>query len=198
MFPNCNVAVTTDLRESELFVSIVCMTVSQSTAPDARVQDLYLEHRTHLMRVAIAMCRNPELAEECLHDVFVAALRRELEEPGYIRDPAWPWLRKTLIHTVIARHKRERRGKDLLHFLVSRLAGPEDIERLDVLHALHDLPLRMRQSATLFYLEDLDTATIASLMQCSPRTVETQLRNARKRLQHSLGSAYSDILQEEP
>ncbi len=171
--------------------------MASPTAPDFRVEELYLAHRTHLLSVAAAMCRSREDAEECLQEVFLTALHHERETPGYLRDPAWPWLRKVLVHTVIARHAREQRGRELLHSLLSHVPKPGHEERLDVLNALRQLPLRMRQCAALFYLEDLDTRAIAELMDCSPRTVETQLRNARKHLRHALGEDYPDILQQE-
>ncbi len=178
-------------------LAIVGMTMVPNATPDSRVEALYCEHRSHLLGVAIAMCRNREMAEECVQEVFVTALRHEREDPGYLADPVWPWLRKVLVHIVWSRREREQRGRDLLHLLIARVTGADHEERLDILAALHSLPLRMRQCATLFYLEDLDTAAIATLMDCSPRTVETQLRNARSRLRHSLGDAYAEVLQQE-
>ena len=48
--------------------------------------------------------------------------------------------------------------------------------------ALQNLPPRMRATVVLFYGEDLSTAQTAAALGCSPRTVEIQLRAARRRL----------------
>jgi DNA-directed RNA polymerase specialized sigma24 family protein len=40
----------------------------------------------------------------------------------------------------------------------------------------------MRATVVLFYGEDLSTAQTAAALKCSPRTVENQLRAARRRL----------------
>jgi RNA polymerase sigma factor (sigma-70 family) len=53
---------------------------------------------------------------------------------------------------------------------------------LDWHAALQHLPPRMRATVVLFYGEDLSTAQTAAALGCSPRTVEIQLRAARRRL----------------
>jgi len=56
------------------------------------------------------------------------------------------------------------------------------VAALDWHCALQTLPPRMRATVVLFYGEDLSTAQTAAALGCSPRTVEIQLRAARRRL----------------
>ena len=62
-----------------------------------------------------------------------------------------------------------------------------EAEELHALLARRDRDLatgrgRMRATVVLFYAEDLSTSEVAAHLDCSPRTVENQLRLARQRL----------------
>lgn len=63
------------------------------------------------------------------------------------------------------------------------LAAVDDRDHL--WQALRSLPPRQRTVIVLKYFEDLDEASIASLMKCSRGTVKSQTSKALKTLQHS-------------
>jgi RNA polymerase sigma factor (sigma-70 family) len=123
--------------------------------------------------------------EDLAHDAFLLLVERVGREPAYLRGPAWPLLRTMVVRLAIQRRRalaRElRRLARAWQPAPSEGWEPSDAV-LDWQTALQSLPPRMRATVVLFYGEDLSTAQTAAALSCSPRTVEIQLRAARRRL----------------
>jgi DNA-directed RNA polymerase specialized sigma24 family protein len=143
-----------------------------------RVQAIYEAELDHLLALCTLLVGGRTAGEDLAQSVFAEALQRERREPGYLRDPVWPWLR-----TVAVR----------LRLLANDVPdGPWDRQTVDVMRALRRLPPRMRTCTVLAYFEDQSTEVIAATLSCSAKTVENQLRESRYRLRGFMGAGYGD------
>src|SRR5581483_4950225 len=81
---------------------------SASTADaDARIARVYtveIERRAGLGRML--MGGDAGAGEDRAHEVFEDLLSRERRQPGYLREPAWPWLRTALVHAALDRKRQ--------------------------------------------------------------------------------------------
>ncbi|HEV3232371.1 MAG TPA: sigma-70 family RNA polymerase sigma factor [Candidatus Dormibacteraeota bacterium] len=149
-----------------------------------RLARIYAAEIARLVALGRLLTGDPASGEDLAHDVFLQATRKSRESPGYLREPAWPWLRTALVR---AAGRRRRRALDEIRRLVSSYERPREEAELpdaviDCVAALRRLPPRMRACAVLHYVEDLGVNQIAVMLECSPRTVENQLSTARLRL----------------
>lgn len=161
----------------------------RDTAAAARVSAVYGQEHDRLAALGAMLTGDAAAGEDLAHDVFVHALRRSREDPDYLRDPAWPWLRVSLVRRAMRRRERiagELRRLPLIH--AAAPAAPDwSPDTTDCLAALAALPARMRACAVLFYWQDMSTADVARELGLSPRTVENQLARARAKLAERLG-----------
>jgi RNA polymerase sigma factor (sigma-70 family) len=168
------------------------MTTNQASDPDARVAALYVAHYRHLVGLAAMLTGGHASGEEIAQETFLLALRQERRKPGYLTDPAWPWLRISAVH--LAGRWRKRLLRELLpqlgHSRPANLSDGWGVETMDVLRAIHQLPARMRLCLVLAHVEDQSTVAIAGMLGCSTQNVDSQLRKGRARLRTILGEDY--------
>jgi RNA polymerase sigma-70 factor (ECF subfamily) len=155
-------------------------------AVDQVLAGIYAREGTRLVALARVICGDVDAGEDLAQEVFVRALRALQRDPEYLYEPAWPWLRTTLVRLVIER--RRRLGRELRRMI--RVYAPPSTDwpsaTADVASALAELPPRMRACVVLRYCEDLSTLEVAQSLGCAPGTVIAQLREARKRLRTRL------------
>lgn len=154
---------------------------------DELVAGVYAREHDRLAALGTLLTGDAAAGEDLAQDVFLHLLRRCQADPGYLREPAWPWLRVAMARRAMRRGERiagELRRLALLH----RSAPPHSwsATTVDCLRALGQLPPRMRACAALFYWQDMTTAEVAQALGVSERTVENQLARARSRLAESL------------
>jgi RNA polymerase sigma factor (sigma-70 family) len=156
---------------------------SAPPAGDQAIAAIYAREGNRLVALARVLTGDGDAGEDLAQEVFVRALRATSRDPEYLREPAWPWLRTTLVRLVI---ERRRRLVAELRRMV-RVYDPQPhtewpAETADVASAVADLPPRMRACVVLRYCEDLSTLEVAQILGCAPATVVAQLRTARERL----------------
>jgi RNA polymerase sigma-70 factor (ECF subfamily) len=160
-------------------------------APRNRVQAIYETELDHLLATCTLLAGDRTAGEDLAQSVFAEALQRERREPGYLRDPVWPWLRTVAVRLASRQRARIRGELGRLHLLTTDLPdGIWDRQTVDVVQALRRLPPRMRACTVLAYLEDQSTQAIADTVGCSAKTVENQLRESRHRLRDFIGGGY--------
>jgi RNA polymerase sigma-70 factor (ECF subfamily) len=150
---------------------------------------VYAVEHARLAALGAMLTGDAGAGEDLAQDVFLDALRRSQDDPDYLREPAWPWLRLALVRRSLRRSRRlaaEMRRLTLLQRSTDAAAPPWSSDTLDCLAALRALPPRMRACAVLFYWQDMSTADVARELGLSARTVENQLRRARPRLAERL------------
>lgn len=155
-------------------------------AQDAQpLAELFRQHYPSLVRIALAMTADRELAQELAQEAFVRGWRR-LDR---LRDPAGApaYLRKTLVN--LARRSLQRRLLELRHRLIKTEGRdePDHARRLVVVEALRKLPPRQRACIALRYYEDLSEQQTARILGVSVGTVKSQTHKALKNLEPVLG-----------
>jgi RNA polymerase sigma factor (sigma-70 family) len=152
------------------------------------LRHLYERHGRALLRFSVAMCRSRQVAEDLVHDTFVALLR---EPFGF--DPAlgsvYGYLCGVLRHRVSRHYRQEKRwvavASDAPH-------ATDEIARTEVTaafrRAMLELPLQHREIIALCDLEELPYATVANILDCPVGTVRSRLHRARALLAIRLAS----------
>jgi RNA polymerase sigma factor (sigma-70 family) len=157
--------------------------VSRESA--AALDDVYATEIRRLVALGTVLTGDGAAGEDLAHDAFLLLVERFRREPGYLRGPAWPLLRTMVVRLALQRRRawtRELRRLALAWQPAPSEAWEPSAASVDWHAALQSLPPRMRATVVLFYGEDLSTAQTAMALGCSPRTVENQLRVARRRL----------------
>lgn len=143
-------------------------------------------------RLALALIGDPHGAQDLTQTVFERLYRhwRRL----HVEDPH-AYVKTVVARTLISDRRRARWTQEQLaadpsaRLTQQDFSGTADEQQL-LLHALHRLPLRQRQSVVLRYLEDMSVADVADLMQCSAGTVKRSsfdgLRNLRMLLSETI------------
>jgi RNA polymerase sigma-70 factor (sigma-E family) len=162
-----------------------------SWTADEALEQLYAAHHRALVRLAVLLLRDRELAEEVVQDSFVAVHARW----GNLRDHelGLAYLRRTVVNR--SRSAQRRRGVEQRHL---RTATPErDVpgadEELDVLErrqrvleALQSLPRRQREVLVLRHYVDLDEAGVAAALGISRGAVKSHAHRGAARLRELL------------
>jgi RNA polymerase sigma factor (sigma-70 family) len=154
------------------------------TADDGEtIARVYQSEITRLVALARVLTGDRQAGEDLAHDVFIRLVRANSRTPHYLQEPAWPWLRTTLVRLAAQRRRqllRELRRLSRLEQQPSREYWSDS--NVDTVAALRDLPPRMRACVVLHYCEDLSIADVAKTLDCAPDTVKVQLARGRKRL----------------
>lgn len=149
------------------------------------LDDVYAAEIERLVALGTVLSGDSAAGEDLAHDAFLQLVQRVQREPDYLREPAWPLLRTMVVRLALQRRRawaRELRRLARAWQPASSESWEPSVSVLDWHAALRTLPPRMRATVVLFYGEDLSTAQTAAALKCSPRTVEIQLRSARRRL----------------
>ena len=152
------------------------------------IEAIYRRRYGAFLRVAVAILRDEQLAEEAVHDAFVRALRhrRGFRERGTIE--AWLW--RIVVNEARRRRSLEQRAP-LAPLPIGGGSGPEattnghrDSGALESIVAA--LPERQRLALFLRYYADLDYAAIAAALGVKPGTVAASLHAAHGALRRQL------------
>lgn len=161
--------------------------------------ELYDRYRLVVYRTALAILRDPDVAEDILQEVFLrlhtyaASVKPEL--------PLAPWLYRVTINLSYTWFSRRRWLAPLDEFL-EKLIGPakhhpepaaeQHDDRATMQRAIDGLPFNQRVVVILHYLNDLSLLEIAEILKCPVGTVKSRLYYARENLRQQLeGTALS-------
>ena len=139
------------------------------TDPPESVEEAYRRLRPAMMRLAHLLTGSRELAEDVVHDAFVACAPRwsSLEAPdAYLRTAVTNQARSALRRSGRDRAKADRLGRS-----VALSVGLPELDETWAL--LRALPERQRMAVVLRFYEDLPEAEIARLLGCRPGTVKS-------------------------
>jgi RNA polymerase sigma-70 factor (ECF subfamily) len=161
---------------------------------DKGFENLVNEHGRQVLRTALRVLRDANLAHDVHQEVFLAVWRRWHKYNGEVNWPAYLY-RATVRKALEAARRRTVCGmpvgalNETPHGVTTN--GPDGALQADELQqklaaALARLPRRQADAFVLSRLEGLATAEVAGIMGCSEPTVRVHLHRALIRLAREL------------
>jgi RNA polymerase sigma-70 factor, ECF subfamily len=157
-------------------------------------EEFFNRFKRPVFATALAITRDPFLAEEILQDCFVKAYRvRERLDPS--RSPL-PWLQRVTINLCYSRVSRRKALAEPLTSLITNLVvdlaqRPDQIaesrEVLEVLQrGIDALPPKQQTAVILYYLHGYSLAESAEIADCNVGTMKSRIHYALKALRARL------------
>jgi RNA polymerase sigma-70 factor (ECF subfamily) len=178
---------TTNVTESQL--------VRAAKAGDADAFGrLVLDHALAARRVAYAVLRHWEEAEDVVQDAALAAW--QAVDRFDVERAFRPWFLRIVSNAALdqLRRRKVREVEPLGESLPARTVSPDEAADRALLRdqldqaLLADLPERQRVAVTLFDLEGYSHAEIASVLDVPEGTVRSYVFHARRALRAALGA----------
>jgi RNA polymerase sigma-70 factor (ECF subfamily) len=143
-----------------------------------------------LVRVVAVATGSVPAAQDAVQGAFARALERAARGGEFTHLAGW-------VVTVALNLARSGRRRARVEARAGgHLLAPNDrldVETLvDLDRAVRALPQRQREAVVLYYLLDLDVATVAELLGVSPGTVKTALARGREKLAVALTDREAD------
>jgi RNA polymerase sigma-70 factor, ECF subfamily len=149
---------------------------------------LYDEFEPTVRGIALARVA-PDVADDLVHDVFVAVLRKL----GTLREPAaFPgWIASIARHRV-AEHLRK--GPPIVEpFAIGFASATEQLEAESVLRIIHRLPEAFAETLVLRFVEGMTGPEIAARTGMTPGSVRVNLCRGMKLLRQKLAERGYDV-----
>ena len=157
-------------------------------------EEFFNTYKRPVYTTALAITRDPFLAEEVLQDCFVKAYRvRDRLQPD--RSPL-PWLQRVAINLCYSRFSRRKSLAEPITSIISNLVvdlgqRPDQIvesrEILEVLQrGIDALPPKQQTAVILYYLHGYSLAEAAEIAECNVGTMKSRLHYALKALRARL------------
>jgi len=157
-------------------------------------EEFFNTYKRPVYTTALAITRDPFLAEEVLQDCFVKAyrVRDRLQRD---RSPL-PWLQRVAINLCYSRFSRRKSLAEPITSIISNLVvdlgqRPDQIvesrEILEVLQrGIDSLPPKQQTAVILYYLHGYSLAEAAEIAECNVGTMKSRLHYALKALRARL------------
>lgn len=154
--------------------------------PAVRLEAMYRAEFSRCVRVAAAVCGEPQAAVDVVQEAFAHALRSLDRYTEHGSFDSWVW---AIVVNTARNHRRgaNRRGQRVTD-LPDDLPAPDD-EPADVVavrHAIRRLPERQRLMVFLRHYGDLSYGEIAKVVGVAPGTVASSLNHAHTTLKSRL------------
>ncbi len=157
-------------------------------------EEFFNTYKRPVYTTALAITRDPFLAEEVLQDCFVKAYGvRDRLQPD--RSPL-PWLQRVAINLCYSRFSRRKALAEPITSIISNLVvdlgqRPDQIvesrEILEVLQrGIDSLPPKQQTAVILYYLHGYSLAEAAEIAECNVGTMKSRLHYALKALRARL------------
>jgi RNA polymerase sigma-70 factor (sigma-E family) len=150
---------------------------------EVEFREYVLADRSRLMRTAMLLTAGDLHTAEDL--VQTACTRVYLHWHRIRHEGAGPYAHRILVNAFLDERRRAGRRPEVMtaETIEPRLADAVDpLDMLSVREALLELAPRQRAVLVLRYLQDLDVATCARILECTEGTVKSQTAKALKRL----------------
>jgi len=157
-------------------------------------EQFFTTYERPVYTTALAITRDPFLAEEILQDCFVKAYRNR-HRLRTDRSPL-PWLHRVTTNLCYSRIARRRVTIEPITALISNLvadltSGPDQVvesrEIIEVLQrAIDALPPKQQTAIILYYLHGYSLAEAAEIADCNVGTMKSRVHYALKALRSRL------------
>lgn len=182
----------TDMSESSLWDAF-------RKGDDAAFDCIYQKFAEDLYRYAMHLCGSTEMAEDCIHDLFVRIFsrRNNLGETTSIKFYLLRSLRRELAqasHKKTTAMKNDRAIANQYNFLFTQTVETDIIQKENtvslsktMLKAVNELPKKQREIVYLIFYTGLSYEEVAATLELTIRTVYNQVYNAMQRLKEMAG-----------
>ena len=153
-------------------------------------EEFFNSYKRPVYATALAITRDPFVAEEVLQDCFVKAYRVK-ERLDRTRSPL-PWLQRVTINLCYSRVSRRRALAEPITALITNLVAdlaqrPDQVaesrEVLEVLQrGIDSLPPKQQTAIILYYLHGYSLAESADIADCNVGTMKSRLHYALRAL----------------
>lgn len=177
----------------------------------AALETMVRDHGGRMLSVARRMLRDETEAQDAVQDAFVQAIRNidKFEE----RSALSTWLHRITVNaSLMALRKKKRKREDQLDegaeefsrygTRLEKTDWREDVQPDEILEraqtreqvraAIDGLPENYRIVLLLRDIEELDTETVADMLEMTPGAVKTRLHRARNALKKSLDPLFQE------
>lgn len=160
--------------------------VASRRGRDAAARSLWSAVSRPLISYAMAVLRDPALAEDAVQNAMLRFMSRPVREVKAVREPI-VWLativRREAISILRQRSRAERRDRARLQTEPVH-SGGDSVGDLGALErAIADLPRREREVVTLHHVAGMTYEQIGVAIDANPNTVASRHRSALRRLQ---------------
>ena len=149
--------------------------------------ELFRRHRDRMWAVALRTTSDRELAADAVQDAFISAFRRA---DSYRGDAAvTTWLHRIVVNACLDRLRRQRPTSELPEQELpdARDAHASLETRLDVRHALEQLPEGQRMALVLVDMHGLSVAEAAEVLDVAVGTIKSRCARGRAAMAELLG-----------
>jgi RNA polymerase sigma-70 factor (sigma-E family) len=146
--------------------------------------------RLSLLRFAVVVTDDRELAQDVVQDVLLRAQQRWAHIGGIERPHAY--VRRMVANEVISWRRKWGRVEPRPDDEIDRtVADPSThVDRRDaLLREVARLPIKQRAAVVMRYLEDMTDDEIAQVLDCTAATVRVHIHRALRRLRVDLASS---------
>lgn len=160
----------------------------------AAFETLYNKYKGPIYRTALAITKDPQMAEEILQDCFLRVYRYIDRVNGNY--PLAPWLHRITVNLCYNRLERRRLWsvplEDVVGFLRldARYLPEGTLERQELRAMVREHIARLgpkyRAVLVLYYLQGFSQKEIANILDCPVGTVKSRLHYACQKLRASL------------
>ncbi|MFN8304389.1 MAG: RNA polymerase sigma factor [Saprospiraceae bacterium] len=162
-------------------------------------EQLYATEAPRLLGLCRRYVQDPALAQDLMHDAFVAAISKQ--DTYKAGGPVAAWLRKITLNTVLLHLRKEKRLLELArneppYTIEETASGPDEslhgrlldagFDTADLLDALDRLPAHHRVVFNLYVMEGYTHRQIADTLGISAGTSKSHLARARRKIQELL------------
>lgn len=153
----------------------------------ASIDDLYRAYGSMVYRRARAILGEEHAAHDAVQEVFVRAIRSDVEFYESTSPTTWLY-RVTTNYCLNLRRNRQRRDElDAVRAPPPQETADDLDDRLFVLELLSRLPEELSQIAVYYYYDQMNQAEIASILGVSRRTVGNRLEEFKKQARLAVG-----------
>ena len=185
-----------ELIENDTWQARQVTLVAQAITGDEQAFALIADHYGNLLlRTAYLLVQDEEAAKDIVQDALLLAWRHmaTLREPLFLR----AWLLKIVVNQSTSLKRQWARKAALLREQFTQYAIDMTIQqsdfqrghvedRLDVEHAIEQLPLNQRIVLVLFYYHRMTIPEIATMLNASENTLRKRLQSALDKLRRVL------------
>jgi RNA polymerase sigma-70 factor (ECF subfamily) len=146
--------------------------------------EFYRAEYGRVLALAVALCGDRAAAEDLVQDGFLAAHRKWDRVAAY--DAPGAFVRRVVLNRAATRRRRRAREAAALARLAARTpvgvsadASVDAVTDEDFWAVVRALPPMQARCVVLRYVDDLDAASIASVLGCAEPTVRVHLHRAR-------------------